>query len=209
MSIKTFDIDGDDFQFELFNPKNTEISSLFEASDPEDLNLWLNVIQKQILRHSDGDSITQSPKNTTKVLENVSRSGFLTKAPHDKNYWFSIRNSKLEWFYAQGDHTPVGVLPLHYCNIKQLSTRSFQLQSPELEEIIQLQIPPEDTKPEEWVENILAAKKNYWRSNAMLNSVSKDFTNRGYIMKLEGKRWIRRWFVLINRYLLFFKGPKV
>ena len=208
MHIKTFDIEGDDFQFEIFNPSNSDASTLFEASDPVDLNLWLTEIQKQIVRFSEsGHQASISRTGPVTKSYNVTHSGYLTKIePETKQFWFQVKDHTLFWSTSEQDERHIGAVSLKYCQLKRPSENQIEITAPELEPVV-IELPRSDY--EEWFQVILTAKKNYWRSNAMLNSVSEHFTNRGYLMRLEGKRWVRRWFIMLHNYLLFYKGPKV
>lgn len=211
MHIKTFDIDSDDFQFEIFSSTNSEASTLFEAADALDLHVWTSGIKKQILRFSaEGhNAYTSEGRKEPEIVHN----GFLSIINEENDgkkprYWFSIANHTLSWYKEQSSKNPIDELPLRFCSMKQLPDQTIQIKSSNSEKPMILQVTETEPNPEKWPKKLLASKNNYWRNNKMLSSAVEGFTNRGYVLRLEGKRWIRRWCIAIHNVLLLFKSPK-
>jgi hypothetical protein len=193
----------DDFQFQIAS-KHTQIQ--FDASDPLDFQNWVTNLKK----------VTNPAMFELGYAEIPTHRGFLqvkqlNGATTEKQMWFIIsKQFALEWYNNEQDKTSVGSVTFDYARINPLADGvSFEIFNPKNPPQKLLLVAPSEAARAEWILKLNLAKFQYWKTNPGIPCTTPGFYNRGYLMKYESKKWIRRWCIVHHELLLFYKNPKV
>jgi hypothetical protein len=124
-------------------------------------------------------------------------------------YWFSLSGVKLKYFEDEKEAKLVGETSLEYCTIHTVAENQFEITASynDVSRSYLLQTEGKESLSS-WVSLIKKAKLRYWQTDL---ERLPDTTSRGYLMKAgrNKNKWERRWFVLTENFLLYFKSPKV
>merc|ERR1712137_1127227 len=191
----------DTFQFEIVGKEETLI---LEASDCVDLRTW-----QRALHSSSRVNLRQSV-----MIIDVTHSGLLINSGRQdtmKNFYI-LSNYKLEWYAEDDDERkiPLGSIGIENCTFCDYYDPEKQYQDVKLMFLVcspsqkDLCLTAESIEEKRmWLNQLKKSKLQYWNYPSNLTNIS--FDNRGFLWKIVGKRKHRRWFLLNNIYLLYFK----
>ena len=178
-----------------------------EASSIEDMRRWVRAINS-----------AKSKKNSIFDEENFqTKKGKLTitnfgDAP-ETSFWFVLSSTKLRIYVDQSESQLVGSIPIEYSVVRSSEDDSnFEIFNTidKTSYIIRVE---DKNEIKDWLKQLKLAKLRYWQSakDDKKDVLVDEFSNRGYLMKCSPhrNRWDRRWFVIKDEFLLYFKTPKV
>ena len=195
----------DTFEFELVVGNQ---SLLLEASDIADMRGWQKALHSTRIEatNAEGVGATELPQ----------MKGMLTSfGRQEENLRFVLDGFTLSWYAAtdEAEQAPIGTAGIENCvfsnfvpNSKRLSQEeqpAFQVSIPNQKDLYLIAPSLEDKV--RWLKTLKQAKLQYWRSPA--SSTTAAFANRGFLMRVTGKKKLRRWLVINDVYLLIFKSP--
>lgn len=207
----------DSFCFDLVS----KVEAIFlEANDIVDFRSWqralLSVRSKQN-HHSTDESSIQTNLNVQQT-QNIKTSfeGILTSFGRDKNTYLFLLNGIILSWYLQDDNekkTIIGSINIENCTFRDFynedqqneQQNGFQICSPNQKDLLLMAESSNEKKS--WLNHLKKAKLQYWQS-PILSLDQNIFDNRGFLWKINGKKRLRRWFVLNDKYFLFFKTSK-
>jgi len=195
-------LDGeDDFQF-FVNTK--QIGSQFDAADPLDFQSWMTNLKK-VANPNLLDFNVDLPSHRGHLIVKLHNTNTL-----EKSFWFTIsKQSTLEWYTNETEKTPTGSISLDYARFNPLvDGTSFEILNPKNPPQKLLLVATSEVSRGEWIQKLHLAKFQYWKSNPGIPCPTPGFFNRGYLMKYESKKWVRRWCIVHHELLLFYKNPK-
>lgn len=203
MDISTVIVHADNNTDSFFMEIASSSEKLYlEASDSVDFRSWQRAF------HSNR-SINQPIGN-----EDVNKTGYLYSilSTEETKYYFSLVGNTLTWF-AEDDEAkehPIGHISVENCMFKEcidsdvaeVGQCGIQICNPNVKDLYLLA--ESEMEKRAWLYSLKKAKLIYWTSPTMLVS----FQNRGYLVRIVGKKKFRRWFILHDIYLVHFKSPR-
>ena len=225
---------ADAFQFEVIGKRET---FFLEACDNIDLRSWhlalhtARVQQQKIATQRESvtapnplhqTSQTQQQQQQQQQNSNISsessiivqHKGILTIIGRNElNYLYYLNGPNLSWYLPEDEElsTKIGSINIEnstFCDFfdpeitNQQEQSGFQICNPNSKDLVLVAESADEKR--NWLNQLKKAKLQYWQSPINTDT----FDNRGFLWKIVGKKKLRRWFVLNDLYLLFFKSPK-
>ena len=192
-----------DTQNFVFDIVLADITITLESSNQINLTKWIRAFNSARKRKS------------LSFNDNISKTGYLMYcdkkvSTEPVKYWSELSGIKLR-FYEDDTETKLSKeISLEFCVIHpSVSEDEFEI-SAITNDIAQSFTLKAESKEviSSWVSLMKKGKLRYWQSDI---DRLPDITSRGYLMKAgrNKNKWGRRWFVLTENFLLYFKTTKV
>ena len=199
----------DDFVFAIVRGKDT---LQLQAANPVDLQYWVKLLNFARL-----SSKARLGMNQDKVLE---KSGTLFHQGLGHSAWFVLKGGTLSWYEDHSEARRLGQVSLADKLVREHDAGDggawFEAAAvgggggedgTELELVLRA---AGKEQARSWMAALKKGKVSFWTDTNDLSVDRAAFLQRGYLMKRgqQVKNWQRRWFVLKDTLLLYFKSPK-